>query len=454
MSSTEHFDLISFGGGSGGLACAIASARLGKRVAIIEGKALGGTCVNVGCVPKKAMWYAANLAEGLHFDVKGYGFNVEIEDFNWNKLKNQRDQYINNIHQSYDSTLKSLDITHIHGWGKFLDNKTIEVNNTRYSADHIVVAPGAKPQIPTFIEGYEHGLTSDDFFALETQPKRVVIVGGGYIGVEIAQVFHALGSQTTLLVRKSKPLRLFDSMISEVLTECMEKTNFDLRVNTQIEKVIKTDNNQLELILNNGESINEVDALFWCTGRVPNTDNLNLSSTDIQVNADGTIKADAYQNTNISGIYAIGDITGQAQLTPVAIAAGRRLARRLFNGETNLKLNYDLIPSVVFAHPPIGTVGLTEEEATETYGQDNIKVYQSRFSSLYSAISGFRMPTVVKLIVTGENEKIVGCHLIGTGADEILQGFAVAINMGATKADFDNTIAIHPTSAEELVTLR
>ncbi|TNF65604.1 MAG: glutathione-disulfide reductase [Gammaproteobacteria bacterium] len=454
MSSQNHFDLISFGGGSGGLACAIASARLGKRVAIIEGKALGGTCVNVGCVPKKAMWYAANLAESLHFDLKGYGFDAELKNFNWLQLKNQRDKYISNIHKSYDDTLNSLDITHIQGWGKFIDNQTIEVDNVQYSADHIVVAPGAKPQIPTFIEGYEHGLTSDDFFSLEKQPKRVVIIGGGYIGVEIAQVFHALGSQTTLLVRKSKPLRLFDQMISDVLTECMEKTNFDLRVNTQIDKVTKHDNGQLTLSLNNGGSIDQVDALFWCTGRIANTDKLNLSATDIEINSDGTINADAYQNTNVSGVYAIGDVTGKAQLTPVAIAAGRRLARRLFNGEDNLKLNYDLIPSVVFSHPPIGSVGLTEEQAIEIYGKDNIKIYQSRFSSLYSAISGFRMPTVVKLIVTQDNEKIIGCHLIGTGADEMLQGFAVAISMGATKADFDNTIAIHPTSAEELVTLR
>ncbi|MCF6807433.1 glutathione-disulfide reductase [Thiotrichales bacterium 19S9-12] len=454
MNPENHFDLISLGGGSGGLATAIAAARLGKKVAIIEANELGGTCVNVGCVPKKAMWYAASLAEALHYDYAGYGFDIKMNNFSWIKLKSQRDQYINNIHKAYDKTLDNLNITHIQGFGKFIDNHTIVANNQHYSADHIIIAPGAKPQIPTSIEGHQYGITSDDFFALEEQPKKVVVVGGGYIGVEIAQVLHALGSETTLLVRKDRPLRLFDPVISDTLTECMEKTGFDLRVNTQIDTITQGSNKKLTITLNDHSILNEVDALFWCTGRIPNTEGLALDTTEIKVNADGSIPTDEFQNTNISGIYAIGDVTGKAQLTPVAIAAGRRLARRLFNKEDNLKLNYDLIPTVVFSHPPIGTIGLTEQEAIEQYGKDHIKIYQSRFSSLYSAISGFRMPTVVKLIVTGNNEKIIGCHVIGTGADEMLQGFTVAINMGATKKDFDDTIAIHPTSAEELVTLR
>lgn len=450
----KQFDLISLGGGSGGIATAVQAARLGKKVAIIEAKDLGGTCVNVGCVPKKAMWYAANLAESLHYDFKGYGFDVTLNGFNWTKLKKQRDQYISNIHKSYEKTLDTFNITHIKGWGKLIDNKIIEVNGEKYTAEHIILAPGAYPQIPKSIPGHQYATTSDDFFAFEIQPKKVVVVGGGYIGVELAQVFHALGTETTLLVRKHKPLRTFDNTISDVLIECMEKTNFDLRIQTEITEISQNANGTFSVTLNDHSKIEAVDHVIFTTGRIPNTNNMGLENTEIIVEKSGVIPVDEYQQTNVEGIYALGDVIGKAQLTPVAIAAGRRLARRLFNNEHNLKLSYDLIPTVVFSHPAIGTIGLTEDQAIEKYGQNDIKTYTSRFSSLYSAISGFRMPTVVKLVVQGKNEKIVGCHIIGLQADEMLQGFSVAITMGATKADFDNTIAIHPTSAEELVTLR
>ncbi|WP_440617582.1 glutathione-disulfide reductase [Cysteiniphilum sp. 6C5] len=454
----QHFDLICIGGGSGGIAAGVQAARLGKKVAIVEAKDLGGTCVNRGCVPKKAMWYAANLGSRLKHDYQGYGFDLDVKGFDWQTLKNKRDTYISNIHQFYNKLFDSQKITHFKGWGKFKDSNTIiidnENNTTEISADYIYVCPGAYPLIPENILGAEHGITSDDFFELDTQPQKSVIVGGGYIGVEIAGVFHELGTETHLLIRRDKPLKEFDEMLSNELLNSMQMLKMDVRTNTTITKVVKKSNDLLDIHLNNGDALYDVDCLVWATGRAPLTANLGLENTDIKLNANGTIIVDEYQTTTVSHIFAIGDATGAAQLTPVAIAAGRRLSRRLFNDETKLKLDAHLIPTVVFSHPAIGTVGLSEKEANDQYGKDNIKVYQSKFTPLFAAISGFRLPTVMKLIVSGVDEKVVGCHLIGLDADEILQGFAVAIQMGATKQDLDNTIAIHPTSAEELVTMR
>ena len=451
---TQHFDLVCIGGGSGGVAASVQAARLGKKVAIIEKRELGGTCVNRGCVPKKAMWYAANLASHLKHDYQGYGFRLDVKGFNWQTLKEKRDAYIGNIHKYYNKLLGEQNITHFDGWGKLKDEQTITIDdNTEISADYIYLSPGAHPIIPNDIPGAQYGITSDEFFELTTQPKHAVVVGGGYIGVEIAGVFHELGTQTHLLVRRDKPLKEFDEMLSDQLVEAMKMLELDLQTNTQITKVIQKDNGHLDIYLNNGNIVYDVDCLIWATGRAPLTHSLGLASTSVKLNSNGTILVDAWQKTSVDHIFALGDATDAPQLTPVAIAAGRRLSRRLFNNEHKLKFNAELVPTVVFSHPAIGTVGLTENQAIDKYGKDNIKIYTSKFTPLYSAISGFRMQTSMKLIVCGQEETVIGCHLIGLDADEILQGFAVAIQMGATKQDLDNTIAIHPTSAEELVTM-
>lgn len=448
-----HFDVISLGGGSGGVASAVQAAKFGKKVAIIEKLQLGGTCVNRGCVPKKAMFYGAMIAEQLKHDVAGYGFDVEVKGFNWAKLKEKRATYIGNIHGFYDRLLEKWNITHFNNWGQFADNKTIVLDDgTILTADNIFIAPGAYPIVPTNIEGAELGITSDEFFELENTPKKAVIVGGGYIGVEIAGVLNAHDTDTTIMVRRDKPLMEFDDDVSDVLVECMKMTNMNIMNHTNITKVEKT-GDTLKITTDTGKVLEDVDTLIWATGRAPNTHNLGIENTDIKITERGIIPANDMSETNVEGVYSIGDASGVAQLTPVAIKTGRYLARRLFNGETNLKANLKNVPTVIFSHPAIGTVGLSEKEARAEYGDENVKVYKSRFTNLYCAISGHRMPTFMKLVVTGENEKVVGCHMIGLNVDEMLQGFAVAINMGATKQDFDDTIAIHPTASEELVTM-
>ncbi|NVJ65834.1 MAG: glutathione-disulfide reductase [Gammaproteobacteria bacterium] len=449
--SAKHYDFIAVGGGSGGIASANRAAMYGAKCAIIEAKAIGGTCVNVGCVPKKAMWYGAQVAEAMKY-AADYGFQLGHTDFNWAKLVESRQAYIDRIHKSYDRVLANNKIDRIEGFAKFIDNHTLEVNGERFNAEHIVIATGGYPSVPS-IPGAEYGIDSDGFFELEQQPKSAAVIGAGYIAVEIAGVFNALGTKTHLVMRKDKPLRDFDALLSDTLIEVMH--NSALNVHTQCipEKVTK-DEQGISIHCQSGTVIGPVETLVWAVGRSPATQGLGLENTDIQLDPRGFITTDKYQNTNVKQVYAIGDNTGRAALTPVAIAAGRRLSERLFNGKTDEHLDYSNIPTVVFSHPPIGTVGLTEEQAKTEYGQDKVKVYQSQFTAMYSALTSHREPTRMKLVCVGEDEKVVGIHGIGFAMDEILQGFAVALKMGATKKDFDNTVAIHPTSAEEFVTMR
>lgn len=447
---TEHFDYIAIGGGSGGIASANRAASHGKKCAIIEAKALGGTCVNVGCVPKKAMWFAGQVAEALQL-APDYGFNVTAQALDWPTLINSREAYISRIHASYDRVLAKNNVTVIQGFARFVDAHTVEVNGKHYSADHLCIATGGKPQWPQ-IPGAELGIDSDGFFALTEQPKSVAVVGAGYIAVEIAGVLNALGTETHLLVRHDKPLRSFDPVLSDTLVQQMARDGLTLHPHSEVQAVEKTATGALKLSLKNGASLT-VDCLIWAIGRAPATEQLNLAAAGVVTDEQGFIRTDKYQNSNVAGIYAIGDNTGRLALTPVAVAAGRRLAERLFNGKTELHLDYELVPTVVFSHPAIGTIGLTEPEARQRYG-DDLKVYNSEFTAMYSALTSHRQPTRMKLICAGPDEKVVGLHVIGLGADEMLQGFAVAIKMGATKADFDNCVAIHPTSAEEFVTLR
>jgi glutathione reductase (NADPH) len=449
---TQHFDYISIGAGSGGIASANRAARLGKKAAVIEAKHIGGTCVNVGCVPKKAMWYAGQIADALHY-ANDFGFKAPLQSFDWSKLVKNREAYIERIHAAYARGFASNGVTVIKGFAKFVDKNTLDVDGVLYTADHITIATGGRPSRPD-IEGAEHGIDSDGFFALTEQPEKVAVVGAGYIAVELAGVLHALGSESHLLVRKEKPLRNFDDMLSDTLVEQMAKHGPTLHTLSVPTRVEKHQDGKLTIHLENGHSVGPVDSLIWAIGREPATDNINIASAGIELDERGFIPTDKYQNTDVDGIYAVGDNTGRAQLTPVAVAAGRRLCERLFNNKPDSYLDYSNIATVVFSHPVIGTVGLSEKEAIEEHGEAQVKVYSSQFTALYQAITeDYRDPTRMKLVCVGKEEKIVGIHSIGFGSDELLQGFAVAMKMGATKADFDNTVAIHPTSAEEFVTM-
>ena len=446
----QHFDLIAIGGGSGGIASAARAASHGAKVALIETKALGGTCVNVGCVPKKAMWFAAQVAEAMTL-APDYGFDLNLSGLDWSQLVAVREQYISNIHKFYDGYLTRLDITHLQGFGRFSGPNQVEVNEQQYTADHIIIAPGGQPVWPN-IPGAEHGIDSDGFFELQEQPETVTIVGSGYIAVEIAGVLNALGSKVKLVIRKTKVLRDFDDMLSDALMTAMETQGIEVITEATPSAVRLDADGRRILNITKGE-IGPADCLIWAVGRSPLTKDLNLEAAGVEFDEKGFIPVDEYQNTNVDGIYAVGDVTGRAQLTPVAVAAGRRLASRLFNHLPNLHLSYNNIPTVIFSHPPIGTIGMTEAEAIKAYGEDNIKVYRSKFTPMYTALTQHKQPAHMKLITEGRQERVIGCHILGQGADEMLQGFAVAITMGATKADFDNTLAIHPTSAEEFVTM-
>ena len=450
MSNQFDYDYLAIGGGSGGIASANRASMYGKKCAIVEAKALGGTCVNVGCVPKKVMWFAGQIADAFKL-APDYGFDIDYKGLDWKTLIKNREAYIGRIHESYDRVLGNNNVDVIQGYAKLVDKNTVQVGDKTYTAEHILIATGGEPMIPE-IPGKEHILDSDGFFALEEQPKRVVVVGAGYIAVEIAGVFNALGSDTHLVVRKEHPLREFDEIISSTLTEQIQAEGITLHNRTQITAIEKTASGSY-LLTTDGQELPEVDAVIYAIGRSPLTQNLGLDQAGVELDARGYIVTDEYQNTSVAGIYAVGDNTGRAQLTPVAVAAGRRLSERLFNNKPNEKLDYTDIPTVVFSHPAIGTVGLTEAQAREQFG-DSVKVYTSSFTAMYTAITAHRQPTKMKLVCAGEDEKVVGIHIIGLGADEMLQGFAVAVKMGATKADFDNTVAIHPTSAEELVTMR
>lgn len=447
----KHYDYISIGGGSGGIASSNRAGMHGAKVALIEGNAIGGTCVNVGCVPKKVMWHGAQMMDDMNLYAEDYGITIGDRQLNFEKLVKNREGYIARLHTIYQKNLNNNSVDLINGYAKFVDAHTVEVNGEHYTADHFLIATGGRPVWPA-IPGAEYGIDSDGFFELTELPKRVAVIGAGYIAVELAGVLHGLGSDTHLFVRKHAPLRNFDSIIVEGLVETMAQEGASLHTHSIPKEVTKNEDGSLTIYFENGTSHN-TDTVIWAIGRQPNTEDLNLDVTDVEVNDGGYIKVDKYQNTTAKNIYAIGDVVGRIELTPVAIAAGRRLSERLFNNKPNEFLDYSNIPTVIFSHPPIGTIGMSEEEAIETYGDADIKVYKAVFTSMHSSITANRQKTYMKLVCQGENERVVGLHGLGKGLDEMVQGFAVAIKMGATKADFDNTVAIHPTGAEEFVTM-
>ncbi|KAF5262838.1 Glutathione reductase [Fusarium oxysporum f. sp. narcissi] len=465
---TKETDYLVIGGGSGGLASArMASSKFGVKATIVENKRLGGTCVNVGCVPKKVTYNAAALAEAIH-DAKAYGFSVEqTAPFDWSSFKTKRDAYIKRLNGIYERNLNNDKVDYLHGWARLVSKNQAEVtldDNSKVlvNAKKILVAVGGKPTIPPEIPGAEYGTNSDGFFDISTQPKKVAIVGAGYIAVEFAGMFNALGTETHLFIRHDTFLRNFDPMIQESVTKEYERLGVKLHKRSQASKVEKDSNGKLTITYKDDQGnesvVSDVDNLIWAIGRTPETKNIGLEEAGVKLGEKGHILVDEYQNTAVDNIYALGDVTGEVELTPVAIAAGRRLAHRLFGGPefANLKLDYNNVPSVVFSHPEVGSIGLTEPQAIEKYGKDNIKVYKTSFTAMYYAMMEPEQkgPTNYKLIVAGPEEKVIGLHIMGLGSGEMLQGFGVAVKMGATKADFDSCVAIHPTSAEELVTLK
>ena len=447
----NQYDLIVIGGGSGGLAVAETAAQLGKSVALIESGTIGGTCVNNGCVPKKIMWYAANLAHAID-DARDFGIESWRGKTDWQRLVTARENYISNITGYWDGYVRDSGIERIEGHGRFVDKSTLAVGDALFTAPHIVIATGSRPIVPR-LPGAELGMTSDGFFELTAQPSRVAIVGGGYIGVELSGVLAALGSKVTLIAMEGRVLQQFDPLIGDTLGDEMHRQGIDLRTGCQVGE-LRREPQGIEAKSIDGRSLGLFDSVIWAVGRRTNSAALNLEAAGLQVSAGGYIAVDEYENTSTPGIYAIGDVTGKTALTPVAIAAGRKLAARLFGDQPQARVDYRDIPSVVFAHPPIATLGLSEVEACRHYGDDAVTVYQTDFTPMRHALSAKGATTAIKLVCVGEQQRIAGIHMVGDGADEILQGFAVAVKMGATKADFDSTIALHPTSAEELVTMK
>jgi glutathione reductase (NADPH) len=448
----QTFDLIVLGGGSGGLATAQRAAEYGARAALFEPNRLGGTCVNVGCVPKKVMWNAAEIAGAIEH-AASYGFDVRVAGHDWAKLKAGRDAYVQRLNGIYQRNLERKQVALVRSAGVFRGAREIvDASGEVYTAEHVVIATGGHPNVPA-IEGAALGITSDGFFDLERTPRRVAIVGSGYIAAELGGVLNALGSETTVFVRYDAMVRHFDTLLSMQLTAQMRAAGIDI-VTGATPRAVTGQRGDLTLETADGRSFGRFDTLIWAIGRTPNSRSLGLDNAGVVTEAGGAVRVDRYQNTSAERVYSIGDVTGGAELTPVAIAAGRRLADRVFGGMKDRHLRYDLLPTVVFSHPPIGTVGLSETQARERYMDQPIKIYQTEFVPMFYALGDVKPQTAMKLVTVGVDERIVGCHVIGPGADEMIQGFAVAVTMGARKVDFDDTLAIHPTSAEELVTMR
>jgi glutathione reductase (NADPH) len=396
------------------------------------------------------MWYAADHAH--HFEhAADYGFEVEVKGHDWSALKSRRDAYVKRLNGIYKNLLDKSKVDYINGHARFIDAHTVAVGDTEYMAERIVIATGGRPSVPE-IPGTELGITSDDFFELDKRPQRVLVVGSGYISVELTGVFNALGSDVGLLIRKDSVVRSFDEMLGAELMTAMRADGVHITTRV-IPKSLEKTGDGIVLHAGDGRSFGPVDCVLWAIGREPNTAGLDIGNAGVATDKWGTIPVDEFQQTNVEHIFGLGDVTGRPALTPVAIAAGRRLADRLYGGMAGRHLDYKLIPTVIFSHPPMGTVGMTEAEARAEYG-DDVRVYKSGFTAMYYALGENKQRSAMKLVTVGDEERIVGCHVIGDGADEMMQGFAVAIRMGATKEDFDDTVAIHPTSSEELVTMR
>ena len=446
----DSWDLVVIGGGSGGLACAQRAAEHGARVALAEPGLIGGTCVNAGCVPKKIMVHAAELAHGIH-DAADYGFDLELRGHDWRLLKERRDAYVRKLHGVYLENLARRNVTLMRDRAYLAWPGKVAIGNREQQVKEVVIATGGQPIVPA-VPGAELGITSDGFFALERMPASVAIVGSGYVAAELSGVFAALGARVTLLMRHDRILRSFDEMLSRRLMTAMQADGMELAAQA-IPAALEQDAAGRWVVLDDGRRAGPYGCVVWAIGRKPVTEGLGLEGAGVAIGGAGEIVTDLRQDTNVKHIHAVGDVTGRAPLTPVAIAAGRRLADRLYGGVPDRHLDYRHIPTVIFSHPPIGTIGPTEVEARAQFGE-RVSVFQGDFMPLYHGITERRRRAEIKLVTVGPERRIVGLHAIGMGVDEMLQGFAVAIRMGATKQDFDDTVAIHPTTAEEAVTLR
>jgi glutathione reductase (NADPH) len=443
-------DLIVVGGGSGGIATARRAAEYGARVVLVESGLLGGTCVNVGCVPKKIMWDAAELAGAVR-DAGGYGFDVTLTGHDWAALKAGRDAYIGRLNNIYAANLDKSRVELERGSARLVDAHTVDVDGRRIRAGRVVLATGGRPRRPA-IPGAQLGIDSDGFFGLAGRPGRVTLVGAGYVAVEFAGVLAALGSEVTVVYRGTGLLRDFDPMLGAATREGLAAAGVRLLPQSSPAALAQAADGRIDVQLDNGGQVRGQDTVIWAVGREPVTDFIDPGIA-IARDASGYLQVDEWQQTSVPDVYAIGDVTGKVTLTPVAIAAGRRLADRIWGGQDGRKLSYENIATVIFGHPPLGTIGMTEPEARARFG-DAVKCYNSSFVPMYHALTEAKPKTSMKLVTAGAEERIVGLHLAGRGVDEMLQGFAVAVRMGATKRDFDDTVAIHPTAAEELVTMR
>ncbi len=449
---TENFDYIVIGAGSGGLGSAFRAVKHGARVALIERDRVGGTCVNVGCVPKKAMWYLAEAAEQVAL-ARSYGFDLPTAVVDWAHFVAEREAYIGRIHASYDRRLSAADITRFEGAGRLLGEGRVAVGEQILTAPHILLATGGSPTHLS-IPGAERALDSDGFFALKSQPRRVALIGSGYIAVELAGVFAALGSEVAVVVRGPRLLSHFDEELGAVLAERLAEQRIRIHTACPVAALEPAERDATILRLVGGESIGPFDCVIQAIGRHPNSAGLGLEDTAVQLDEFGHVLVDAQQDTGEAGVHALGDLTGPIALTPVAIDQGRKLADRLFGGQPAARFDPNLVASVVFSHPPVATIGMSEAAAVACHGREAVKLYRARFTPMQWSLAGRReSQTFMKLVCVGVEERVIGLHMIGPGVDEMLQGFAVAIKMGACKADFDATIAIHPTSSEELVLL-
>ena len=443
----DDFDLVVIGAGSGGTRASRLSAGFGARVAVVEESRLGGTCVNVGCIPKKLFVYAAHYGEDFA-DAAAYGWEVGPRRFDFARLRKHKDAEIARLNRVYAKLLDDAGVTRIEGRARLVDAHTVAVGERRLRAEHILVATGSWPSLPA-TPGIEHAITSNEVFGLDALPERVVVVGGGYIAVEFAGIFHGMGAATTQLYRGELFLRGFDGDLRRSLAEEMKKRGIDLRFRADPARIEKTDTG-LRLTLGDGRAL-EADAVLYATGRTPNTRGLGLEAAGVATGKGGEILVDAYSRSSVPSIWAIGDVTDRITLTPVALHEGICFARTVFGG-TPTKPDHRDVPSAVFSTPSLGTVGLTEEEARERHG--DVLVFRSSFKPLRHTLTGRDEQTLVKLVVDRASDRVLGAHMLGPEAGEIIQGLGVAVKCGVTKRQLDATIGIHPTSAEEFVTLR
>ena len=452
MASQFDYDLLVLGAGSGGLATAKRAASYGARVAIVEKDRVGGTCVIRGCVPKKLMVYAAEYGRSFS-DAAGFGWSGVFPELSWKDLKRDRDAAVDGLERTHERLLKEARVELLRGRGYVAGPHAIEIDGQNHTAGHILIATGGAPVLPS-IEGIENAITSDGFFELPHRPNHAVVVGGGYIAVEFASILNGLGTDVSLVIRRDLPLRGFDQDLRRELFDALVSDGVDVRSGTVVETIRPADDGlELEIDGPGGPSTLRSDtALIYAVGRRPNTSGIGLDEVGVELGKTGEVLADGDGHTSVKSIFAIGDVTNRAPLTPVAIQAGRALADRVFGGK-DTKMSYDDIPTAVFTSPPIGTVGLTEEQAIDKYGIDDISTFKAGFTPLVHMLTERKVRTFVKMIVHKSTDRVLGCHMIGHDAGEIIQGLGVAIKAGATKADFDATVGIHPSSAEEFVTL-